>query len=301
MGKNMLKKSFFAMRSILDTFKFIILFIYYCLEAFVLMFFCVRKNVAGKIVLVTGSADGIGRQIALNFARLRTILVLWDIDEEGNKKTAELVKANGALAVYVYKCDVRIREEIYAVANQVKKEVGDVDILINNAGIYNRKNFPDLSDSAMEETIQVNTKAHFWTCKAFLPAMLAQNQGHLVTIASAASLSGDKYITDYSASKFASFGFLESLAFELWAAGKKGIKTTIVCPGFVDTKLIIGVKTARPFLVPIMDVGLVGRNIVDAILKEKLYIVLPPFTRLITLKIFLPKKVGFLINQYLRP
>ncbi|XP_067323087.1 epidermal retinol dehydrogenase 2-like [Anolis sagrei] len=222
--------------------------------------------------------------MALNFARLHTILVLWDIDEEGNKKTAELVKANGAIAVYAYKCDVRIREEIYAVADQVKEEVGDVDILINNAGIYNRRNFFKLSDSDMEETIQVDTKAHFWTCKAFLPAMLAQNQGHLVTIASAASLSGDKYITDYSASKFASFGFLESLAFELWAVGKKGIKTTIVCPGYVDTTLIIGVKTARPFLVPIMDVGFVSRKIVDAILKEKLYVVLPPFTRLITLK-----------------
>ncbi|XP_060627662.2 epidermal retinol dehydrogenase 2-like [Anolis sagrei] len=297
----MLKRCMFIIRSVLDTFKFIILFIYYCFEAFILMLFCVRKNVAGKIVLVTGSANGIGRQIALNFARLGAILVLWDIDEEGNKKTTELVKANGAIAVYTYKCDLRIKDEIYAVADQVKKEVGIVNILINNAGVYSQKNFIDLHESEMEEKIDVNAKAHFWTCKAFLPDMIAQDQGHLVTIASLASLCGDKKISDYVASKWASFGFLESLAFEMRAAGKKGIKTTIVCPGYVDTRMIYGVKIARPILVPRMDVGYVGRSIVDAILKEKFYFVLPTYMRLITFKIFLPKKVVFLLIQYLSP
>ncbi|XP_042320376.1 epidermal retinol dehydrogenase 2-like [Sceloporus undulatus] len=295
----LLKRTLSVIRSILDTFEFIILFIYYCFEAFVLMFFCVKKNVAGKIVLVTGSANGIGKEIALNFARLHTILVLWDIDEEGNKKTAELVKANGALAVYTYKCDLRIKEEIYAVADQVKKEVGNVNILINNAGILNRKNFIDLRDSDIEETMEVNIKAHFWTCKAFLPTMITRNEGHLVSIASLASLFGGKNITDYAASKFAAFGFLESVAFEMRAAGKKGIKTTIVCPGYVNTRLITGLKTARPILLPIMDVGYVARKIVDAVLKEKLYVVLPCYLRLIVLKIFFPKKAVLLTAEYL--
>uniref|UniRef100_A0A8D0DV89 Uncharacterized protein n=1 Tax=Salvator merianae TaxID=96440 RepID=A0A8D0DV89_SALMN len=74
-----------------------------------------------RILLVTGSANGIGREIVLNFAPLGAILVLWDIDEEGNKETAELAKKSGAQAVYTYRCDVSNREEVYAVAKQVRK------------------------------------------------------------------------------------------------------------------------------------------------------------------------------------
>ncbi|XP_016853515.1 short-chain dehydrogenase/reductase family 16C member 6 isoform X2 [Anolis carolinensis] len=243
------------LRSILDTIKFIILLIYYCFEAFILMFFSVQKDVSGQIVLVTGSANGIGRQIALNFARLCTILVLWDTDEENNKETAELALANGALAVYTYKCDLCKKEEIYAVADQ--------------------------------------------TCKAFLPAMIACNQGHLVTITSVAALCGCFKLTDYSASKFAAFGFMESIAFELRKAGKKGIKTTIVCPGFVDTKLITNAETARPILLPVFNPEYVGKRIVDAILKDKFYVVLPTYARLILLKIFLPEKVVSHLAEYL--
>ncbi|XP_054841442.1 epidermal retinol dehydrogenase 2-like [Eublepharis macularius] len=286
------------MSSILETLKFMLLLIYYYFEVFVMKFCRAPKNVAGEIVLVTGSANGIGKQIALNFARLGAILILWDIDEQGNEDTAELMKRNGALAVYTYKCDCSKREEIYAVADQVKKEVGDVNILINNAGILNGKNFIDLLDSEIEETLDVNIKAHFWTCKAFLPAMISCNHGHLVTISSTGGLTGANKLSDYCASKWAETGFLEAVAFELQAAGKKGIKTTIVFPYYVDTEMVTGVITTRPCLYPILDVEYVGRKIVDAILKEKFYLFIPPWVCFATLKIFLPTKVIFLLVEY---
>nr|XP_060627659.1 epidermal retinol dehydrogenase 2-like [Anolis sagrei ordinatus] len=297
--ENRFNRVMLIIRSILNTIEFLILFCYYCLEAFILMFFSLQKNVAGKIVLVTGSANGIGREISINLARLGSVLILWDIDEEGNNETAELAKANGALAVYTYKCDLRKREEIYAVAEQVKSEVGDVEILINNAGVLKGKDFLDLLDSDIDETLDVNTKAHFWTCKAFLPAMIARNEGHLVSTASISALAGTNKLTDASASKAAVFGFLESLAFEMRAAGKKGIKTTIICPSYVNTELVRGVQTTRPLLLPILDVSYVGKKIVDGILKEKLYVLLPPYDGLIVLKIFFPKKVVFLLVEYL--
>uniref|UniRef100_A0ABM5G4I8 Epidermal retinol dehydrogenase 2-like n=1 Tax=Pogona vitticeps TaxID=103695 RepID=A0ABM5G4I8_9SAUR len=286
-------------RRILDTLKFIFLFLYYCLEAFLMCFCTGKKKVAGQTVLVTGSANGIGRQIALNFARLGAVLVLWDIDEEGNEKTAKLIRSNGAQAVHTYKCDLRKKEEIYAVADQVRKEVGDVDILINNAGIWKKKPFMELSVSDVEETLKTNTEAHFWTCKAFLPAMIAHNRGHLVITASVAAFSGGTQTTIYSSSKHAAFGFLESLTLELRKKGKEGIKTTIVCPSYVDTRLITGLKIKPTFLLPILDVASVGRKIVDAILKEELYVVLPSQARLLILKIFLPKKAVFLLADYL--
>ncbi|XP_054841986.1 epidermal retinol dehydrogenase 2-like [Eublepharis macularius] len=285
--------------SIFETLRCIVLIIYYMFEAFIKKFCCAPKKVAGEIVLITGSANGIGKQIALNFASLGAILVLWDIDEEHNKETAELAKRNGALAVYTYKCDCSKPEEIYAVADQVKKEVGDVNILINNAGIVTGKNFLDIPDSKMVETLDVNFKAHFWTCKAFLPAMIACNHGHLVSISSEAGTVGANKLSDYCASKAAVIGFLESVAFELQAAGKKGIKTTIVCPYYVHTRLTVGVKTTRPCLLPILDAECAGRKIVDSILKEKFYLFTLPVTTFSALKVFFPRKALFVLVQYL--
>uniref|UniRef100_A0A8D0DUW4 Epidermal retinol dehydrogenase 2 n=1 Tax=Salvator merianae TaxID=96440 RepID=A0A8D0DUW4_SALMN len=271
----------YVLQSILDTLQFIIFFIYYCLEACVLKFFPFRKNVAGKIVLITGSANGIGREVALNFAHLGAILVLWDIDEEGLEETVKLVRENGARAIYSYKCDVGNREEVYATADKVKKEVGDVDILVNDAGVLSAKTLMNLSDSEIEHTLDVNTLAHFWTCRAFLPAMIANNAGHLVTVSSLLALlllNTFSLFSDYSASKCAANGFLESVSFELWAAGKKGVNTTIVYPYYVNTSMVTGVKTLRPCLLPILDVAYVGKRIVDAILKEELYVTIPSFS-----------------------
>ncbi|XP_015270751.1 PREDICTED: epidermal retinol dehydrogenase 2-like [Gekko japonicus] len=271
--------------SFFETLRCIVLLIYYYIEAFIMKFCHAPKNVAGEIVLITGSAHGIGKQMALNFASLGAILVLWDIDEEGNKETAALAKRNGALAVYTYKCDCGKREEVYAVADQVKKDVGDVNILINNAGIWAGKNFLDIPDYKMDETLDVNFKAHFWTCKAFLPSMIACNHGHLVSIASQAGMCGGNKLSEYAASKAAAIEFLESVAFELQAAGKNGIKTTIVCPYYVHTGLTVGVKTTRPCLLPILDVEYVGRTIVDGIRKDKFYLFPLPITTFSVLKV----------------
>ncbi|XP_048364508.1 epidermal retinol dehydrogenase 2-like [Sphaerodactylus townsendi] len=286
--------------SFFETLRCIVLLIYYYFEAFIKKFCCAsKKKIAREIVLITGSAHGIGKQIALNCASLGAILVLWDIDEECNKETALLAKRNGALAVYTYKCDCRKREEVYAVADQVKKEVGDVNILINNAGILIGKNFLDIPDYEMDETLDVNFKAHFWTCKAFLPAMIASNHGHLVSITSQAGMIGANKLSDYSASKAAIIEFLESVAFELQAAGKKGIKTTIVCPYYVHTRLSKGTKTTRPCLLPILDVEYVGKKIVDGIRKDNFYLFPLPVSVFAYLKVFLPTKGIFLLAEYI--
>ncbi|KAL4671156.1 hypothetical protein H8959_003865, partial [Pygathrix nigripes] len=110
----------------------------------------------------------------------------------------------------------------------VKKEVGDVSILINNAGIVTGKNFLDCPDELMEKSFDVNFKAHLWTYKAFLPAMIANDHGHLVCISSSAGLVGVNGLADYCASKFAAFGLAESVFVETFVQNQKGIKTTIL-------------------------------------------------------------------------
>ncbi|KAJ8279779.1 hypothetical protein COCON_G00068450 [Conger conger] len=144
------------MNFFLETLMVLFLSIYYPLEAFVKLFLPARrKNVVGEIVLITGAGSGIGRLMALEFSTLGVTLVLWDISEEGNKETARLAKEKGATEVHTYICDCSKKTEVYRIADQVKRELGDVSILINNAGIVTGKKFINAPDSLVEKTMEV--------------------------------------------------------------------------------------------------------------------------------------------------
>ncbi|XP_045570541.1 short chain dehydrogenase/reductase family 16C, member 5a isoform X1 [Salmo salar] len=289
------------MNFLLETLQVIVMSIYYNMEAFVRLFIPPKnKNVTGEIVLITGAGSGIGRLMAEKFAPLGVSLVLWDINQEGVKETSRLVKEKGVTKVHYYLCDCSDKAEVYRVADQVKREVGDVSILINNAGIVTGRKFMDAPDSLIEKTFEVNTMAHFWTYKAFLPAMAANNHGHLVSIASSAGLIGVNGLADYCASKFAAIGFAESVALELLATGKDGVKTTIVCPYFINTGMFDGCNTKWPLLLPILDPDYVANKIIEAILTDQVYLLLPKTMYLIMgLKNIMPVKLGILLGMYL--
>uniref|UniRef100_UPI00398E6AF5 epidermal retinol dehydrogenase 2 n=1 Tax=Pristiophorus japonicus TaxID=55135 RepID=UPI00398E6AF5 len=288
------------MNFFVETLLTLFLSLYYSLEALVLMVVPVRKKkVDGEIVLVTGAGSGIGRLVALEFARLHATLVLWDINVEGNQETARLARERGASRVYNYLCDCSKKTSVYEVADQVKREVGDVSILINNAGIVTGKKFIDSPDALMEKTIEVNTLAHFWTYKAFLPAMIASNHGHLVSISSSAGLFPVNGLADYCSSKFGAIGFAESIALEMLVLGKNGIKTTIVCPYFINTGMFDGCKTKWPHLLPILDPNYAARKITDAVLREQVLLVMPrSLYFLFAVKNMLPVKLGILLGNY---
>ncbi len=114
-----------------------------------------------EICLVTGAGQGLGRQLALKFAECGSTLVLWDINEEKVQAVAEEIRAMGH-DVYAYVCDCSKRDEVYAVAAQVRREIGDVAILVNNAGVVSGKKLVDSNDEEIERTFGVNTLAHFW-------------------------------------------------------------------------------------------------------------------------------------------
>ncbi|XP_036377177.1 epidermal retinol dehydrogenase 2 [Megalops cyprinoides] len=289
------------MNFFLETLRVLVLSIYFSLEAFVKLFIPSRKkSVAGETVLITGAGSGIGRLMALEFSTMGVTLVLWDINEEGIKETGRLVKERGATDVYTYVCDCSKRDEVYKVADQVKREVGDVTILINNAGIVTGKKFMDAPDGLVEKTMEVNTMAHFWTYKSFLPAMIARNHGHLVSVASSAGLIGVNGLADYCASKFAAIGFAESVGLELLDIGKDGIKTTIVCPFFINTGMFEGCNTKWPRMIPILEPHYVAKKVVNAIQTNQVYLLLPKSMYFIMgLKNILPTKLGLLLGDYL--
>ncbi|KAL4842885.1 hypothetical protein H8958_021312 [Nasalis larvatus] len=283
-------------------------FLYYFLESLVYKIIPkTKKNVAGEIVLITGAGSGLGRQLAIHFARLGAILVLWDINQEGNTETCRLAKENGGEKVFPYTCDCSNRQEVYRVADQVRKEAGDVTILINNAGIVTGNFFLDIPDHMVEKSFLVNVISHFWTCKAFLPAMIKANHGHLVCISSIAGLcginglSGEYFVSPYySASKFAAFGFAESLFLELTMVKKTEVKTTIVCPHFINTGMFEGCTSKYPFLLPILEQEYVAKKIVNAILEEQVYLMMPKFVYIILiLKQIISPKMLTALGEYL--
>ncbi|NXS56620.1 RDHE2 dehydrogenase, partial [Brachypteracias leptosomus] len=259
-----------------------------------------KKSFAEETVLITGSANGIGRQIALKFAPSGATLVLWDIDDENNQETKRLAQQNGAKCVFVYHCDCSNREEVYEQADKVREEVGDVTILINNVGTLPGKKFLDIPDAEFEKTLGVNFFSQVWTCKAFLPAMMTHNHGHLVSIDSTVALLGMYRASDYCASKFAIMGMMETIDWELYHVGKHGIKTTIVCPSLVHTKLVKGFQSQYPLLLPVYEAEYVASRIVDAIQKDKFYLLLPPISCFIGLKFFIPRKILLLFNSWLK-
>lgn len=236
-----------------------------------------KKDLCGEIVLITGSAHGVGRQLAKDIAKLGAKVVLWDINEEKVKETAEEIKKAGGLAWW-YICDVTSEKEILAKAQVVAKDVGDVTILVNNAGIMQNVPLLELDSERIKLTFAVNILAHFWTIRAFLPKMVENNYGHIVAISSAAGLMGHVNQSDYSASKFAVVGMMESLSEEM-RLRNCNVAFTTICPLTVDTGLNRHPVTRFSWLTPILSIEDAARMIVDAIRREDFIVTLPHTSR----------------------
>lgn len=116
-------------------------------------------------------------------------------------------------------------------------------MLVNNAGIVAGKTFFEGNDAYSLKTMEVNTIAHFWTVRAFMPKMIEKNYGMLITIASSAGMVGVNGLADYCASKSGAIGFHESISTELKIMKKDGIKTLLVNPYYIDTGMFEGVRT----------------------------------------------------------
>jgi all-trans-retinol dehydrogenase (NAD+) len=143
-------------------------------------------------------------------------------------KADEITKLGGQ--AFTYRCNVGDFTSVQQLGERVKQEVRTpVDIIINNAGIVSGKRILDLSEEMVVRTMNVNTLAHIWFYKVFLPDMLARRSGHIVNVISAAGIVGTAGLVDYCASKFGAFGAHEALRLELFANGQDFIATTAVC------------------------------------------------------------------------
>lgn len=246
-------------------------------------------DVRGRTALITGGAGGIGFDLAVELGRRGATLVLWDLDPARLDAAATEVRSATGAAVHTYACDVTDRAAVAATAERVRADVGDPDVVVNNAGVVSGQRLLDIPEDTIERTFAVNTLAPFWVTRAFLPAMVARNRGHVVTVASAAGLVGVARQTDYSASKHAAVGFDESLRVELHQLAP-GVRTTVVCPYYIDTGMFEGVQTRWPWLLPILRQSEVAAKIARAIATDRAMLALPPVVRWLPLLRVLPPR-----------
>ncbi|XP_045524137.1 17-beta-hydroxysteroid dehydrogenase 13-like isoform X2 [Pieris brassicae] len=234
------------------------------------------KSVNGEIVLITGAGHGMGREMALRFGRLGSVIICVDINPKGNEETAEMVKENKGKA-HTYKCDVTDREAINQLIEKVRKEVGEVTILVNNAGIMPCKPLLQTNEKEIRLAFEVNVLSHLWLLQAVLPSMMERNHGHIVAMSSMAGVLGLRNLVPYCGTKFAVRGMMEALHEELREDPRdfSGIKLTCIFPYIVDTGLCKNPKIKFPSLMKIISPQEAADNIVDAVRRNYTEITIP--------------------------
>lgn len=186
-----------------------------------------------KCAVITGAGSGIGRELALQLAARGARLALADIDAQGLGETLSQARLLGAGQQLGQTLDVSDEAQVNAFAEQVQRELGGVDVLINNAGVTRFGDFASTSPAAFRQVLDINFWGVVHGSRAFLPALRA-SRGSLVNISSLFGLIGVAGQAHYCASKFAVRGFTESLRQELKA---DGVHVACVHPGGVRTRI----------------------------------------------------------------
>lgn len=220
-------------------------------------------NYAGKRVVITGAAHGIGKAIAGRLADEGCAVALWDVDAQGLRSAlSELGDGRGHSAQVVDVSDLRAVQA--ALAATVRAWRADPDVLVNNAGIGHVASILDVAPEQFDRTMQVNVSGTFNCSHAIVPSMRERGEGQIINIASWFGKSGRPNSLAYCASKFAVIGMTQSMAIDL--AGH-GVRVNAVCPGTIaDTEMrkqadaeaaVLGLPSAaeRQHLIPLQRLG----------------------------------------------
>jgi NAD(P)-dependent dehydrogenase (short-subunit alcohol dehydrogenase family) len=183
-----------------------------------------------KIVMITGGSGGLGGELAHAFAAQGCRVALAARNQAKLNAIAEKIALNGGQALAL-PCDVTRREQVKRLDAEIRSAWGEVQILVNNAGMARAVNFSDMPDDLWDETLATNLTGAYNSCKVFLPAMIDRKWGRIINIASTAAKVGYPHVTAYTASKHGLLGLTRSLALE---TARLGVTVNAICPGYVD-------------------------------------------------------------------
>lgn len=196
------------------------------------------ESLKGKKALITGAGKGIGKALAIAFAKEGISVALLSRTKNDLEEVAEQVRAFGVEALVV-KADVSNLNSVNKAADKVLKSFGTIDILVNNAGIGKFGNFMDMEPSAWEQVININLMGAYYVTRAFLPQMIERKIGDIINISSTAGLNGNAMTSAYSASKFGLIGMTDSLMKEV---RKHNIRVNCLIPSTVATDMALDLK-----------------------------------------------------------
>ena len=188
-------------------------------------------NLGGKVAVVTGSGQGIGRQIALTLSSLGANVAVTDINAASAQEVAAEIAQTGVKSISVVG-DVSKQEDAASLVEQTLSSLGRVDILVNNAGITRDTLLLRMSASDWDQVMAINLKGAFLCTQAVLRHMLRQREGRIINIASVVGLIGNAGQANYAAAKAGLIGLTKSTARE---GASRGVTANAIAPGFIDT------------------------------------------------------------------
>lgn len=194
-----------------------------------------EKMLANQIVLITGGNAGIGKAIARLFAMQGAkVLIFGTNKDKGERTVTEINEIVQSEAASFYQVDVADTEAVQRTIDQILQQYGQVDILINNAGVTRDQLLMKMSEEDWDRVLDVNVKSCYNTCKALVRAMMKKRKGRIINISSVVGLMGNPGQTNYAASKAAIIGFSKALAKEL---ASRNILVNCIAPGYIETEM----------------------------------------------------------------
>ena len=229
------------------------------------------SQLVGKTALITGGASGVGRLLGRKLLEEGvSLLVIWDVQQHALDATMSELRRD-EYHVEGACLDLADPASIRAEAQKLTAAGIAIDLLVNNAGVLIGKSFADHSFEDIRRTLEVNTAAPLYVTSVFLPYMLAQKNGHIVNIASAAGLVSSPGMSAYCASKAAILGWSDSLRLEM-KQDDTGVRVTAVSPYYINTAMVTGVRSP---VIPILEPGHVVDCIISAIRADQINLRLP--------------------------
>ena len=192
------------------------------------------KLLEGKTAIITGASRGIGKAIAVRFAQEGCNVAFTDLFEDENMKNTEAELQKLGVKAKGYASDASNFEDTDRVVNEIVKEFGQIDALVNNAGITKDTLLMRMTEEQWDAVIKVNLKSVFNFTKAAQRTMLKQRSGSIINLSSVVGVSGNAGQSNYSASKAGIIGFTKSVAREL---GSRGVRSNAIAPGFIITEM----------------------------------------------------------------
>lgn len=200
-------------------------------------------------VLITGAASGLGRELALEFARHGAQICIADINQEGSAETLSMVEKLGGSG-FICALDVRKESEWNTLRDEIIARWGGIDVVVNNAGVATGDRIDAGEWAWWEWIIDINLKGVALGCRTFTPMMKKQGYGHFINVASLAGLLKLPSMASYNATKAGVIAISETMHFELMPYG---IGVTALCPSFFRTNLNASMKTSDPDMLKFVD------------------------------------------------